>query len=71
MPNIRQMYRHQQLRNSFTPEQLLVFDKELAHIREAHWIALEQGGDPQNAIAGTGGERETLTLELVISSPLV
>jgi hypothetical protein len=61
MPNIRQTYRHRQLRNSFTPEQLLIIDEELARIREARRIAFEQGSDPQYAS----------TLELVINSPLV
>jgi hypothetical protein len=32
-------------------------DKELACIRQACRIALEQGGDPQNARAGTVDER--------------
>ena len=58
MPNIRQTYCHQQLRNSFTPEQLRVIDEELARIRQARRIALEQGGDPQNASAGSVGERD-------------
>ena len=58
MPKIRQTHRHQQLRNSFTPEQLRVVDKELARIRQARQIALEQGGDPQSASVGTVGERD-------------
>jgi hypothetical protein len=58
MPNIRQTYCHQQLWNSFTPEQLRVINEELAHIRQACPIALEQGSDPQNASAGSVGERD-------------
>jgi hypothetical protein len=58
MPNIQQIYHHQQLRNSFTPEQLHVTDKELARSRQARGIALEQGGDPKIAGAGGVGERD-------------
>jgi hypothetical protein len=50
------MYRHQQLWNSFTPEQLCVINQDLACIRQARRIALEQGGEPQNASAGSVGE---------------
>jgi hypothetical protein len=57
MSNIWQTYRHQQLQNSYTPEQLRIIDKELACIRQARRIALEQGGDPQNPSGGSVGER--------------
>jgi hypothetical protein len=58
MPNIQQTYRHQQLWNSFTPEQLRVIDEELARIREARWLAFDQGGDPQPTNTGTERERD-------------
>jgi hypothetical protein len=51
------MYRHQQQQNSFTLEQICIIDKELACIREAHRVALEQGGDPQSISAGNSGTR--------------
>jgi hypothetical protein len=57
MPNIQQTYRHQHLPNSLTPEQLHIIDEELARIRETRRIALEQGGNPQNVSAGSGGTR--------------
>jgi hypothetical protein len=58
MPNIRQTFRHQQLRNSFTPEQLRVIDEELACIQAARRLALDRGGDPQATSAGSEGERD-------------
>ena len=58
MPNIRQTFRYQHLRNTFTPEQLRVIDEELARIRAARRLALDPGGDPQAPNTGSGRERD-------------
>jgi hypothetical protein len=58
MPNIRQTYRHQQLRNRFTAEQLRVINEELTRIREACRLAFDRGGDPQTTSTGAVRERD-------------